>query len=99
MILLETLIFEDESGIRTIGPSNEDMVQVRGGSQVIELSDDNDEEPFVTPILLDKKRRRIAPQAIREDTEEEDSEVERQLRGKKGSLVKTQNFKKADKVR
>jgi hypothetical protein len=60
MILLETLIFEDESGIRTIGPSNEDMVQVRGGSQVIELSDDNDEEPFVTPILLDKKRRRIA---------------------------------------
>jgi hypothetical protein len=95
MILLETLIFEDESGIGTIRPSNED---VNGGSQVIELSDDN-EELFVTPILLDKKKRRVAP--VREGTEEEDSEVERQLRGKKAtsSPVKTQNFKKTDKVR
>lgn len=76
IIRLETLIFKDASGVKTIRPSNEDVDKVEDNS-VIELSD---EEPYVTPFKLQKKRRKVAPPP--EDTEVEASEVEQQLRGK-----------------
>lgn len=91
-IKLETLLFEDRSGVKTTRPSNKkdtDKVKIEGGSkksavQVVELSDSDDashidQEPYVTPFLLEKKRRKIAPAP--EDTEEE-SEVEQQLKRK-----------------
>ena len=72
--------------MKTTRPSNKDTdkVKLEGGSQnasaVIELSDldASDQEPYVTPFLLEKKKRKIAPAP--KDTEVEHSEVEQQLR-------------------
>lgn len=98
-------------GVKTTRPSNKDTDKVKlvGGSQkatgsaVIELSDSDagdashvDQEPYVTPFLLEKKKRKIAPAP--EDTEVEHSEVEQQLRrkaSKKAGPVKSS----PDKVR
>lgn len=53
------------------------MDKVEGGHS--ELSDN--QEPYITPFLLEKKKRKVAPPP--EDTELEAlSEVEQQLRGK-----------------
>ena len=90
--------------MKTTRPSNKDTdkVKLEGGSQnasaVIELSDSDasDQEPYVTPFLLEKKKRKIAPAL--EDTEVEHSEVEQQLRwkaSKKDGPVKSST----DKVR
>lgn len=83
-------------GVKTTRPSNKDTDKVKlvGGSQkatgsaVIELSDSDagdashvDQEPYVTPFLLEKKKRKIAP-APEDTASEVDSEVEQQLRRK-----------------
>lgn len=100
IIHLETLIYEDGSGVKTTRPNKDvDKVEHEGGFQnaVIELSDgDQLEESYVTPFLLQKKKRKIAPPP--EETELEHSEVEQQLRGKaskKAGPVKSST----DKVR
>ena len=90
----ETLIYEDESGVKTTRPSDKDVDKVGlEDNAAIELSD---EEPYVTPFLLSKKKQKVAPPP--EDTEAENSEIEVQLRGKgskKASPVKSSS----DKVR
>jgi hypothetical protein len=93
-ILLETFIFEDESGIKTGGPSNVDKVQGGSHDAVIELSDD--QEPYVTPFPLAKKKRKVAPPP--EDTEAEQSDMEQQLRGKMGKKAGAKESS-TDKVR
>lgn len=106
IIQLETLIYEDGSGVKTTRPNKDvDKVDDEGGSQNadIELSDTTsrgdqleEPEPYVTPFLLEKKKRKIAPPP--EETEPEHSEVEQQLRGKaskKAGPVKSST----DKVR
>jgi len=85
-------------------PSNEDMDKVedednktpvpRGSCISKELSED--EEPYITPFLLNKKiRKEVAPPP--DDTEAEDSEIEEQLRGKantkKAGVVKSSSNK------
>ena len=90
--------------MKTTRPSNKDTDKVKLGSgsqnasAVIELSDSDasDQEPYVTPFLLEKKKRKIAPSL--EDTEVEHSKVEQQLRrkaSKKDGPVKSST----DKVR
>ena len=101
MILPETLLFEDETGIKTIRPDKAVPAdRVKGGShnEVIELSDASNqlEEPYVTPFLLEKKRRKVAPPPQAGDTEPEHSEVEQQLREKargKARPVKSSTYK------
>lgn len=63
--------------------------------RVIELSDEEEPEPYVTPYLLEKKTRKaVAPPP--EDTEAEASETENQLRGKvskKAAATSSNNLK------
>jgi hypothetical protein len=93
---LETLIFEDESGVKTTRPSNKDTDKVEDNA-VIELTD---EEPYVTPFLLGKKKRKVAPPPPPEDSEAENSEIELQLRGKLDASKKAGPVKSSsDKVR
>ena len=56
----------------------------------------SDEEPYVTPFLLSKKKQKVAPPP--EDTEAENSEIEVQLRGK-GSKKASPAKSPSDKVR
>ena len=84
IIQLETLIYEDESGaVYTTRPN--DKVELEGGSQnaVIELSDaSGDQEPYVTPFTLEKKKRKVAPPLEDTEADSDHSEAEQQLRGK-----------------
>jgi hypothetical protein len=88
-------MFQDELGVKTKRPSNKDVDKVDDNAAAIELSD-SDEEPYVTPLLLRKNKRMVAPPP--EDVEAENSETEQQLRGKaskKAGPVKNSS----DKVR
>ena len=103
-IQLETLICEDGSGVvKTTRPNKYvEKTKHESGSQnaVIKLSDashsDQDEEPFVMPLALEKKSHKIAPPPEETASEPEDSEVpvEQKLRRKVRSLTVTR-----DKVR
>ena len=95
-ILLETLVFEDDSGLKTIRPSDKNVLEVKSGSRsqnrVIELSDSESEKTYVTPLLLKHKKRKVAPPP--KDAEpEEHSEIEQKLTRKKAQKSST------DKVR
>ena len=93
-IPLETLIYEDELGVKTTRPSDKDVDKVRlENNAAIELSD---EEPYIMPFLLSKKKWKVAPPP--EDTEAENSEIEVQPRGK-GSKKASPAKSSSDKVR
>lgn len=93
IFFLETLIFEDESGIKTKIPAGVDSDEVdntprpQGSPEPIELTDDD--EPYVSPFPLKKTRKVVAPPSdVADDTDVEEG-IER-LRKKAGS-VKSHN--------
>ena len=58
--------------------------------EVVEISDDDDNEPYITPFLLEKKKGKlVAPPP--DDTEGEESDIEKQLRGKVSKKVSGSN--------
>ena len=78
--------------------SNDETPRPRGSQkskELVNLSDN--EDPYVTPFPLEKKKKyavaRLAPPP--DDTEAEDSEIEKKLRGKVNKKVKSSS----DKVR
>ena len=79
-------------GINSKKPSNEDVdkVQAEGGdnktpglqgSHMSIIKSSDDEEPYVTPFLLEKKIQKVVTPPP-DNTEAEDSEIKNQLRGK-----------------
>jgi hypothetical protein len=101
IILPETLIFEDDSELKTIRPSDKNALEVKSGSRshsrVIELSDSesDDQKTYVTPLLL-KKKRNLAPPPEETELEGEHSEIKQKLTRKKApASVKSST----DKVR
>ena len=88
------MIYEDELGVKTTRPSDKDVDKVGlENNAAIKLSD---EEPYIMPFLLSKKKRNVARPP--EDTEAENSEIEVQLRGK-GSKKASPAESSSDKVR
>ena len=96
--LLETLMFEDnsKSGVNVIRPkpSNADMDETEDDKtprpQGSHLSED--EEPYVTPFPLEKKTRKVVVPSSN-DTEAEDSEIERKLLIEKVKKAAVKNSK------
>ena len=53
IILLEMLLFEDELGVKTTRPSNENVKKVEGDSHI--NSELSDQEPYITLYMLEKR--------------------------------------------